>query len=548
MSSMLIERGDLEARIQPEQLDELKTDFSLQSNDTALNEYQDALTCPICCERYKGDGPRMAVAIRCDPETPVLHCICRLCTLNISLSNPDQPLMDCPVCKTSCCTPVSKFPTMNIVNNIVDTGVGKKRCRKNFEGTDSEGTGFGDDRQIQDLLSRVKKQKHSSKVLDVLAIVHHDESLVEASISQWLKIGFHKGIDVPYTCKILTSTMGRYLSSPGILVRCILAFGWISFTQDNRKVICDKGGIEIIVQAMKENPTHAELQSNASALISSMAMHENIGQRIFLVRKIAGAGAVGLLVKALANHKDDRTLHQRAFGALGKFLVKNVDCPINMTEKEGEEILLSMKRFSDSKSITGDGCKIILPMIINLRACWKNQETYIPLITETIVGAMESFPDREGIQILGSAAINMFASKQEDVNTIISKGGVRAVLVAMECQAESSQIQRFGNDIFNRIGSDENHIKLIMDDGGVELVIKGMRNHPENACLQKCFLYFLTMMASVTGCKEVYGGMFMGFDALGLVKSILDRHSSDADVQLAGAECIKALYDGPCQM
>jgi hypothetical protein len=261
---------------------------------------------------------------------------------------------------------------------------------------------------------------------------------------------------------------------PRILSEGIAALRYLSLSPALELLISRKGGLDIILQAMRRFSDHILLQERCCQALLGLSMHER--NQLNMVKK----GILGRILRSMQIHDKNKRIHEDCVGIL-----------LNLTLKE---------RIQDRIAKKGGLSRILK--------------------------SMELFPSSRLLQERACAALAVMTVDAARRNYMTRKGGLGQVLEVMRHHMDSSVIQQYGADILANLALNAYNQIQIVHKEGIEVLVRSIRNHLDQcAVLERCLAAFWNLsvhtqnqerIAKRSGLEAILDAMKAQFDNSGV--------------------------------
>eukprot|EP00523_Entomoneis_sp_CCMP467_P011468 CAMPEP_0168724690 /NCGR_PEP_ID=MMETSP0724-20121128/3765_1 /TAXON_ID=265536 /ORGANISM="Amphiprora sp., Strain CCMP467" /LENGTH=1236 /DNA_ID=CAMNT_0008771445 /DNA_START=419 /DNA_END=4129 /DNA_ORIENTATION=+ len=240
----------------------------------------------------------------------------------------------------------------------------------------------------------------------------------------------------------------------------------LALHRENRQLIHESKGLEVLKTCMDAQPDSAELQMHCCRAIAALA------DLLLNARAIAALKMSKAVVQAMRNHSDYEELQM--YGCLAiRTLCAETDANRGSLAASGaiERILRAMGRFEKSKS------KTTIPLSSS-----PNDDSWGLGKLSTSVSA--------GLQSAGCFALwNITINHSMNSDAIVryyegNNDGVRYIITAMKDHIEDAAVQKAGCGIIKNLTDREDNARIVADLGGVVCVLNAMRQHEKNKAIQ----------------------------------------------------------------
>ena len=154
--------------------------------------------------------------------------------------------------------------------------------------------------------------------------------------------------------QVVAGSMKRRRSETAIEMETYIALAkLIERFPDIKIAITSEGGIQAIVDAMKEHAAHAGVQKEACKVLSNLAVNDNNKIRISIER------GINLIISAMKNHITLADVHKEAIKALYDFSLLDENITTISRDYGIHVIIGVMKYHSDHADVQKEACRIM---------------------------------------------------------------------------------------------------------------------------------------------------------------------------------------------
>ncbi|KYQ91052.1 aardvark [Tieghemostelium lacteum] len=289
--------------------------------------------------------------------------------------------------------------------------------------------------------------------------------------------------------KKVIGVMKEHLQYPSILRETCYVLKRLSYRQrkedEHESLIARYGGIKLILQTMKTHPYDSGVQEDACGALGNLTCDSpnNLGvysNNNYL--EVVEQGGIQLILQAMKNH-----LYNPGVQYNTSFVLRNLarnDVSESRVAQEGgiQAIATAMRNHPNHIGIQTQGCGALRNLGCNdSNKILSAREGGISLILK----AMKIFSSHPDLQLNGCGALRNLARNEDNKNMISKQGGIQLVLQAMTNHQDDPDVQDEGcAALINLAYQDETNEETIAQEGGVNLILKAMKNHPFHSGVQ----------------------------------------------------------------
>jgi cell division FtsZ-interacting protein ZapD len=316
----------------------------------------------------------------------------------------------------------------------------------------------------------------------------------------------------------------------------------------NYQRLLSEGGLEVVFATMTNFQTNVELAQVGCELLKDVTR-----QSLDFQRAVTSKGGIVVVLSAMRKHLTSINVQDPAFACIRNICTQQdnrlqaavdlADLSLDSMSDEIKRQLLpsiplvvrGMKEHASHPKVQRYGCTIL-----NHLSSRCMPEVVLDGGIETIVVAMKGHGDDARVQEQACAALSKLLSDcpLDAMNTMTQKGGIIAtVLQSMASHAKVLEVQRLCLGILSCLcARDKANYQRLLSEGGLEVILATMANFQTNAELAQVGCEFLR---DVTRQSLAFQRVVTAKGGIVVVLSAMRKHLTSINVQDPAFACIR---------
>ena len=339
-----------------------------------------------------------------------------------------------------------------------------------------------------------------------------------------------KGIQ-PLLVAVLTHESNMDIQRTGLQAMARLALNY-----ENKSLIADMNGLEVLKTCMEFYTDHADLQiecMRVTAALAEMPLHS---------RSLAALGISKLVVQIMRQYPKDATLQLYACEAV-RNLTETYDVSRGQLAAAGvlELILDAMKRYPNNAELQANGCFALwhcadghsMNADVIMKADKKNQKGFVAVLI-----AMKKHPSDTAVQGSACGVLKLITEDHHHSETLGHEGAIQCVLTAMRQHDTDKLIQAQGCGALCNMAVVPEHKEPIMKAAGIGMIVFAMKQLEDEADVQKSGCKALRQLGLHTDDAKVSIASTGGIKA---ILAAMEKHSENKGVQVLALGALQPL-------
>jgi len=253
-------------------------------------------------------------------------------------------------------------------------------------------------------------------------------------------------------------------------------------TKTNAKLAVEAGGLEAIVQALRQRPNSEAVQWKASGALGCLIAHNTQ-----LQTSAGQVGGVELLISALRGHPNSVVVQDKASEALRHIVAHGHEENQALARQAGgiEAVIVAIQHHSESEALQKNASGALGGLVLNdhesqLRASLAGG---IDALTQTLKIHLDS----ESVQARATEALGHLLARNKDNQRAASQAGaVTAVVGALRKYRTSKKVQLKALYALSSLVVDNTESqRLAGEAGGIAVVLSALTSHPSSDAVQE---------------------------------------------------------------
>jgi len=242
--------------------------------------------------------------------------------------------------------------------------------------------------------------------------------------------------------------------------------------ENKRWKIFESGGIQCVVDAMRQYPSNVSIQEEGCATFTNMACIDDA-----IIVSIAAAEGIQCILDAMTQHLNHASIQRNGCKALG-----NLSCEkgnrVSIAAAGGiRRIHEAMRQHLSDGDLQGAGCRALQNLACNI----VNQASIAAAGgILCVLDAMRQHSTHVDVQGTGCWALRNLAATKNNAGIIALVGGIECILDAMRQHPFYAIIQRQGCGALRNLSMNGKNRPLLRASGAVQVVQSAQRNFPED--------------------------------------------------------------------
>ncbi|KEG13036.1 hypothetical protein DQ04_01251090 [Trypanosoma grayi] len=268
--------------------------------------------------------------------------------------------------------------------------------------------------------------------------------------------------------EMIMNALREHYTSPGLVKNACRALAQVAFNCDAyREEMSASGVIPLIIKGMAQHPNYDRVQMHGCVALSYLSWNNEANSA-----QITSNNGYSVIVDAMRNHVHNYEVQEHASRALANIGT----VPSEELTPALEQIVAAMRRHDQVSEVQEEACRAIVTL--SLVSPTYKDKLYELNCVECVVAAMRNFRSNQVVQQEACNALAHLAYEHAKLNKAVTElKGVEALLLAMKTYVNAPKVQLNACGGLSALAFDNTVAQQqIYDLGGVACVIRAMEN------------------------------------------------------------------------